>query len=343
MNWDDAKIFLALHREGSLRGAARVVGVDQTTIGRRIAALEHRLAATLFLRTSKGYVLTHVGEIVLASAQQMELAAIDFVRAAQGVDNRLVGEVGVATTDTLGMDFLIPALTELHQRYPDIRVILNTSTQVVNLSLREADIAIRTVKPDNPDLIIRKLASWPVGLYASADYLARHGIPEAGTGFAGHSLVVYEPHWQSARSPMMLEEAAEGATVAAGVNTSLMLPDAASGPVDGVGAWRGGGSACRASRVGAGLARAAIRAILRCVVGDPSGCAACRAGQGGHGCHRQGICRDGLSLAGILFRFCRSVVTPLAIVMAVEGKPSFTWSLTVNTVRPSPPLLELDP
>ncbi|MCV5446827.1 LysR substrate-binding domain-containing protein, partial [Escherichia coli] len=76
--------------------------------------------------------------------------------------------------------------------------ILNTSTQVVNLSLREADIAIRTVKPDNPDLIIRKLASWPVGLYASADYLVRHGIPEAGTGFAGHSLVVYEPHWQSA-------------------------------------------------------------------------------------------------------------------------------------------------
>ena len=226
MNWDDAKIFLALHREGSLRGAARVVGVDQATIGRRIAALEHRLAATLFLRTSKGYVLTHVGEIVLASAQQMELAAIDFVRAAQGVDNRLVGEVSVATTDTLGMDFLIPALTDLHQRYPDIRVILNTSTQVVNLSLREADIAIRTVKPDNPDLIIRKLASWPVGLYASTDYLARHGIPEAGTGFAGHSLVVYEPHWQSDRSPMMLEEAAEGATVAAGVNTSLMLRQA---------------------------------------------------------------------------------------------------------------------
>ncbi|HHQ4617088.1 LysR family transcriptional regulator [Aeromonas veronii] len=226
MNWDDAKIFLALHREGSLRGAARVVGVDQATIGRRIAALEHRLAATLFLRTSKGYVLTNVGEIVLASAQQMELAAIDFVRAAQGVDNRLVGEVSVATTDTLGMDFLIPALTDLHQRYPDIRVILNTSTQVVNLSLREADIAIRTVKPDNPDLIIRKLASWPVGLYASADYLARHGIPEAGTAFAGHSLVVYEPHWQSARSPMMLEEAAEGATVAAGVNTSLMLRQA---------------------------------------------------------------------------------------------------------------------
>lgn len=223
MNWDDAKIFLALYRERSLRAAARVVGVDQATIGRRIAAMEHGLAATLFLRTSQGYVLTPVGETVLASAEQMELAAMDFVRAAQGVDNRLVGEVNVATTDTLGIDFLLPALRELHRHHPDIRVILNTSTQVTNLTLREADIAIRSVKPTNPDLIIRKLASWPIGLYASAEYLARQGMPEQGNGFAGHSLVVYEPHWQNSRSLTMLDEPADGAKIAAGVNTSLML------------------------------------------------------------------------------------------------------------------------
>lgn len=223
MNWDDAKIFLALYRERSLRAAARVVGVDQATIGRRIAAMEHGLAATLFLRTSQGYVLTPVGETVLASAEQMELAAMDFVRAAQGVDNRLVGEVNVATTDTLGIDFLLPALRELHRHHPDIRVILNTSTQVANLTLREADIAIRSVKPTNPDLIIRKLASWPIGLYASAEYLARQGMPEQGNGFAGHSLVVYEPHWQNSRSLTMLDEPADGAKIAAGVNTSLML------------------------------------------------------------------------------------------------------------------------
>ncbi|KAB7667460.1 LysR family transcriptional regulator [Plesiomonas shigelloides] len=223
MNWDDAKIFLALYRERSLRAAARVVGVDQATIGRRIAAMEHGLAATLFLRTSQGYVLTPVGETVLASAEQMELAAMDFVRAAQGVGNRLVGEVNVATTDTLGIDFLLPALRELHRHHPDIRVILNTSTQVANLTLREADIAIRSVKPTNPDLIIRKLASWPIGLYASAEYLARQGMPEQGNGFAGHSLVVYEPHWQNSRTLTMLDEPADGAKIAAGVNTSLML------------------------------------------------------------------------------------------------------------------------
>ncbi|MEJ8679453.1 LysR family transcriptional regulator [Plesiomonas shigelloides] len=226
MNWDDAKIFLALYRERSLRAAARVVGVDQATIGRRIAAMEHGLAATLFLRTSQGYVLTPVGETVLASAEQMELAAMDFVRAAQGVDNRLVGEVNVATTDTLGIDFLLPALRELHRHHPDIRVILNTSTQVANLTLREADIAIRSVKPTNPDLIIRKLASWPIGLYASAEYLARQGMPEPEKGFTGHSLVVYEPHWQNSRTLTMLDEPADGAKIAAGVNTSLMLRQA---------------------------------------------------------------------------------------------------------------------
>lgn len=226
MNWDDAKIFLALYREGTLRGAARRVGVDQATIGRRIAAMEHALSATLFLRTSKGYRLTQVGEVVLASAQQMELAATDFVRAAQGVDNRLVGEVNVATTDTLGTDFLLPALAALHRDHPDIRVILKTSTQVVNLPLREADIAIRTVRPSNLDLIIRKLASWPIGLYASQDYLARHGLPKMGSGFNGHSLVVYEPHWQSSRVATLLDEPADGAKIVAGVDTSLMLRQA---------------------------------------------------------------------------------------------------------------------
>ncbi|CAI2306335.1 LysR family transcriptional regulator [Vibrio parahaemolyticus] len=226
MNWDDAKIFLALYREGTLRGAARRVGVDQATIGRRITAMEHALSATLFLRTSKGYLLTQIGEVVLASAERMELAATDFVRAVQGVDNRLVGEVNVATTDTLATDFLLPALGDLHLNHPDIRVILKTSTQVVNLTLREADIAIRTVKPANPDLIIRKLASWPIGLYASQDYLARHGLPKAGSGFSGHSLVVYEPHWQSSRFATVMEEPADGAKVAAGVDTSLMLRQA---------------------------------------------------------------------------------------------------------------------
>lgn len=226
MNWDDAKIFLALYREGTLRGAARRVGVDQATIGRRIAAMEHALAATLFLRTPKGYRLTHTGEVVLASAQQMELAATDFVRAAQGVDKRLVGEVNVATTDTLGTDFLLPALGALHRNHPDIRVILKASTQVVNLTLREADIAIRTVKPTNPDLVIRKLASWPIGLYASQAYLARHGLPKMGNGLRGHSLVVYEPHWQSSRFTTILAEPADGAKIAAGVDTSLMLRQA---------------------------------------------------------------------------------------------------------------------
>lgn len=114
MNWDDTRIFLALQREGTLRSAARVAGVDQATVGRRVAALERALGATLFLRTSEGYVLTPAGENALQSAEKMEKFADDLVRQAQGTDTRLAGEVKVTTTDTLALEFVIPSIARLH-------------------------------------------------------------------------------------------------------------------------------------------------------------------------------------------------------------------------------------
>ena len=165
MNWDDTRIFLALQREGTLRSAARVAGVDQATVGRRVAALERALGATLFLRTSEGYVLTPAGENALQSAEKMEKFADDLVRQAQGTDTRLAGEVKVTTTDTLALEFVIPSIARLHAEHPDVHVILNTSTQLLNLARREADIAIRNQKPENPDLVARRLARWPVGRY----------------------------------------------------------------------------------------------------------------------------------------------------------------------------------
>jgi len=122
MNWDDARVFLPLQREGTLRRAARIAGVDQATIGRRIAVLEHRLGATLFLRSSTGYTLTPTGESVRRSAEKMEQFANDLVRQAQGTDGRLEGEVKVATTDSLALEFVIPAIAALHAVHPDVQV-----------------------------------------------------------------------------------------------------------------------------------------------------------------------------------------------------------------------------
>jgi len=91
MNWDDARVFLAVEREKTLRGAARTLNLDQATVGRRIAALEHALRATLFLRTSEGYALTAAGEAALKSAEKMEHSAHELVRRTQGMDTRVCG------------------------------------------------------------------------------------------------------------------------------------------------------------------------------------------------------------------------------------------------------------
>lgn len=223
MNWDDARVFLAIHRERTLRRAAQVLGVDQATVGRRLATLEHMLGATLFLRSSKGYLPTPVGELALRAAEAMEQHAHDLVRLTQGVDRRLAGEVKLTTTDALALEFVMPSLERLHTKYPDVSVSLNTSTQLLNLAKREADIAIRTVKPDNPDLVARRLARWDMGLFTSHDYLHRHGEPARGDAFAGHDLVVYQPYVEASRNPTIVGEPFHAGRIVARVNSNLMM------------------------------------------------------------------------------------------------------------------------
>lgn len=223
MNWDDARVFLAIHRERTLRRAAQVLGVDQATVGRRLATLEHMLGATLFLRSSKGYLPTPVGELALRAAEAMEQHAHDLVRLTQGVDRRLAGEVKLTTTDALALEFVMPSLERLHTKYPDVSVSLNTSTQLLNLAKREADIAIRTVKPDNPDLVARRLARWDMGLFTSHDYLHRHGEPARGDAFAGHDLVVYQPYVEASRKPTIVGEPFHAGRIVARVNSNLMM------------------------------------------------------------------------------------------------------------------------
>lgn len=223
MNWDDTRIFLAVCRKGTLRGAARLLNVDQATVGRRVAALEKTLGAILFLRTSEGYVLTVAGEAACKSAEKMERSAMELQRQIQGLDDRLTGEVRITTTDTLAVEFLIPAIASLHEQHPDVKVRLDTSIQVLSLSRREADIAVRNVKPQNPDLITRCVARWPVGLFASADYVHSNGGPLPGTGFAGHDLVMYQPYLENGREPTIVSEPITQGRLVATVTSGLMM------------------------------------------------------------------------------------------------------------------------
>lgn len=226
MNWDDARIFLALCREHTLRGAARVLAVDQATVGRRLTSLEQALGATLFLRISGGYSLTPAGEAAQTTALAMEAATADLQRRIMGMDQRMSGVVRVTTTDSFAIDFIIPALARLHQVHPGIEVQLQTSPQVMDLTKREADIAVRPIKPQNPDLVARRIVRWGSALFASADYLQARGAPEPGSAFAGHDLVVYQPYLDSGREVTLGAEPITHGRIAMTCTSGLMVRQA---------------------------------------------------------------------------------------------------------------------
>jgi DNA-binding transcriptional LysR family regulator len=192
MNWDNARFFLTVARAGTLRGAARALGVDQATVGRRVTALEAELGARLFLRTPTMFVLTDAGEALAPSAEAMERAAHVIEHRIAGLDKQLAGRIRITTTESLGARFVMPALVRLRRLHPGIDIVCTTSSQIANLTRREADLAIRTTRPNSPDLITRRLGQFERGLYASRDYLSRRGEPRKGEAFAGHDLIVYQ-------------------------------------------------------------------------------------------------------------------------------------------------------
>lgn len=226
MDWDNTRIFLGIYRAGTLRGAAAQLGIDQATAGRRLAALEAALNAKLFLRTPSGYVPTPAGEAAARSAEKMEQAAHQLQREMQGTDNRLAGVVRVATTDTMAQHFVIDAVQALHQQHPDIRIQLLVTTSVSSLTRREADLAIRTVRPTEPDLVSRHLARRASGLYASKKYLKQHGAPAQADGLAGHDIVRFHAAVMTRQETHLAGMPISGARVTMEVNTGLALQQA---------------------------------------------------------------------------------------------------------------------
>ncbi|MQR02527.1 LysR family transcriptional regulator [Glaciimonas soli] len=228
MDWDNARIFLAIHRVGTLRGAAEQLLIDQATVGRRLAAMEQELGARLFLRTSAGYVATPAGELAVTGIEKMEQGADQLLRQMQGIDERLCGEVKIAATDTTARHFLMSAFQKLHSKHPSIHVKLTTATHVSNLSRREADLAIRNIRPTSPDLISRHLKKMATGLYASKTYLNLRGEPEMGTALRGHDVVTYQravvpsPYNHTA----MCGLSSANAHVTIEVNSGLMMVEA---------------------------------------------------------------------------------------------------------------------
>ena len=176
MQWDDLKYFLAVARCGSLRKAGRHLKTSAATVGRRIEDLETRLAAHLFDRNQAGYVLTESGEAIYRKAEEVEEAVSSVEREALGRDLRPTGKVRLATVDDIAALIVVPRLAQFHCRFPGISLELVAQQGLTNLTRREADVALRTVRPDHGDYVIRQAGWWSLGLYAAKGYVKAHRL-----------------------------------------------------------------------------------------------------------------------------------------------------------------------
>jgi len=190
VNWDDVRIFLAVARKGQILAAAQALGLNHATVARRVSALEQDLGSTLLRRRPNGSELTVQGERFLAHAEAMESASLA-ARETAGADSAVEGSVRVGAPDGFGVTFLAPRLGELSGRHPELRVELVPVPRAFSLSRREADIAVTMERPREGRLVARKLTDYRLGLYASPDYLEKHGTPASGADLVGHRLVGY--------------------------------------------------------------------------------------------------------------------------------------------------------
>lgn len=193
LDWDALHTFLAIARHGSLSAAARALGVQQTTIGRRLAALEARAGATLLHKTPRGFVLTSAGEAILGNVERIESETLAIERRITGRDVRLEGTVRVTAVESLTAEVIVPALPELRRRHPGIHIDLIAESRSLSLTMREADIALRLARPQQQDLAIRRVGSVGFGLFAAPSYLAEHGMPDLAAGAPGHMAILFQP------------------------------------------------------------------------------------------------------------------------------------------------------
>ena len=180
-DWDDLRFFLAVARTGSLAAAAARLEVGASTVGRRLARLEARLGTVLFSHHTTGYALTIPGRALLERATEVEASIVELETQAAGRASEPEGTVRLATAENLASFVIIPALPAFRKRWPNIALEIVTGVAPVNLTRREADIAVRLVRPTSGNVTLRRLGTLGYGLYGSTEYVAaRTPSPDAG-------------------------------------------------------------------------------------------------------------------------------------------------------------------
>lgn len=190
LDWNDLRYFLAVARGGSTLVAARALAVSQTTVARRIAALEQAAGLQLFEKRQAGYALTPGGRELVARAEQVEQAADAFADAAAAQTRDSSGTVKLSMEEIFAVTLVAPLLTALRQDHPEIHIDLDTDQRLVDLGAGEADIALRsTSKPQPAGVVGRRLCNDDWALYCSRDYARQNGVPATIDELRSHPIV----------------------------------------------------------------------------------------------------------------------------------------------------------
>ncbi|TVT46083.1 MAG: LysR family transcriptional regulator [Denitromonas halophila] len=191
IDWTDFRHFLEVARTGTLTAASARLGVDHTTVARRLSRLETALGATLFDRRRDGYVLTDTGQALQAHAEAMESAALGAEESAGGVGGAIAGAVRLGVPEVFGTRVLTPRLPALLNDHPELSVELLLQHRFVSLASREVDLAVTLEPPTSGRYVVSRLTAFRYVLYASPAYLARHPPINSRADLAGHAFIDY--------------------------------------------------------------------------------------------------------------------------------------------------------
>lgn len=201
LDWDDLRFFLAVAAAGSLSAAARELGVNTTTVLRRIASLEEALQARLFERLRSGYALTQEGTRLMETLEPVDQRLTSLSRDFQAGATTLQGTVRLGASDIIASGFIAPALGRFRTEKPDIALDIVTdpsltgpgaAPRVLN-ALRDVDLALRLARPTQGDMLVRKLGDVAYGLYATPSYIKRFGTVPISGDLSGHQIVGFSP------------------------------------------------------------------------------------------------------------------------------------------------------
>jgi DNA-binding transcriptional LysR family regulator len=231
-DWDDLRYFLAVARQGSTIAAGRALQVNQSTVHRRLTALEHRIGRPLVKRHPTGYRLTELGEEMVAYAEKVEQAVQAFEQQLEAMRRDAIGVVRVTCPEPIIYRITQSSLLDrFHARYPGIRVEFVMSDKYLDLAKGEVDVALRSGDTDDNELVGRKIADSFWAVYASRTYVAQHGGPERVEDLERHPLVGFDDTMTNHRASKWLRQVAPGGKIVARNNSVLGLVYAAKAGV----------------------------------------------------------------------------------------------------------------